>query len=83
MEALENYNQAIKLARSHNEKEIRILLGKTLSNLGLFYHKNGDYQTALNNYLQADSSLEPFDLYNYKINNLAKISDVYDDLNSD
>lgn len=82
-EALENYNQAIKLSQKHSEKDIRILYGKTLSNLGLFYHKNGDYQTALKNYLQADSLLEPFDLYNYKINNLAKISDVYDHLNQD
>jgi two-component system NarL family sensor kinase len=79
-EALENYNKAINLVKNLNDNNGRILNGKALSNLGLFYHKNGDFQSALNLYLKADSLLEPFDLYSYKINNYSKISDVYDHL---
>jgi len=77
---LENYNQAIKLAKNLKDKEGQMLYGKTLSNYGLFYHMNGDYETALKIYLKADSVLEPFNLYNFNINIYSKISDVYDHL---
>ncbi len=76
----ENYSMAVKLASTLNDKDGRILYGKTLSNFGLYYHINGDFKTALELYLKADSLLEPFDLYNFKINIYSKLSDVYDHL---
>jgi two-component system NarL family sensor kinase len=77
---IENYTKAVTLASALKDNPGRILYGKTLSNFGLFYHINGDYQAALKIYLMADSLLDPFDLYNFKINICSKISDVYDHL---
>jgi two-component system, NarL family, sensor kinase len=75
-----NYSMAVKLCAGVNDTEGRILYGKTLSNFGSFYHRNGDYETALLMYLRADSLLDPFDFVNFKINIYSKISDVYDHL---
>jgi two-component system, NarL family, sensor kinase len=81
--AFENYNLAINLLNDLHDDNGRILYGKALSNIGLLYHENGDFQTALRFYFKADSLLEPFELQAYKINLYSKIGNVYDHLNQD
>ncbi|NJO92996.1 MAG: tetratricopeptide repeat protein [Chloroflexia bacterium] len=59
--AIENYEKAKILFKSFNNDAGNIGYAKTLTNVGSLFHRNGDFLTALEIYLEAESILTKYD----------------------
>ncbi len=70
--------KAAEISRESDSPESQLILGKTLVNLGAICHQNGDFNTALSYYLEAEKIFFIQNNISWLIRTYASLGDLYD-----
>jgi two-component system NarL family sensor kinase len=75
--SLDYFHRAIELFRFAKSPQEKIAYAKCLTDYAYVFHVNGDFNTALAYYLQAESILDKYPDYNFESGLYNRLSDIY------